>query len=267
MPAPDAASAGARSATRWASLVRETAQRYAPCGIRQREFVRGKLRFDPLYSALLGLLEDAPRAVIADLGCGRGIALALLDTARRYSGIATDLQGALEGVDRSARCVDVARTALAGSARIRQGTLEEWVPERADVLLLLDVLHYMPAAEQGRLVARAAQAVAVGGHLLLREPNRGSGARFRVTCAAERLRALGRGAWRQRFHYRSGVEWVALLEAHGFTVRAMPSSSGTPFDNLLLDAQRAARAPSSVKVDASITPGSTSRISTTSGLA
>ncbi len=248
------------------SLIDETARRYAACGIRHREFVRGKLRYDPMYAALLDLLEGSPGADVVDLGCGRGIALALLDTAWRRGAGAGRARGALHGVERSAEGVRVARIALGESAQIVHGTLEAWTPMQADFVLMLDVLQYLPASGQERLLARTAAVLELGSRIVLREPNRGGGWRFEITRAAERVRAIARGDWRQRYHYRSGPQWVALLASLGFEVRTSCASAGTPFDNLMLDAQRTARAPSTVKVDGSIAPGSASRISITSGL-
>ena len=106
-------------------------------------------------------------------------------------------------------------------------------------MLLLDVLHYLPAAAQERLLARAAACLEPGGVLLVREADADGRARFLATRAAERLCALARGHLRQRFRYRTGEEWRALLAAQCLAVApATPLSAGTPYANVLLEARK-----------------------------
>ena len=58
-------------------MLESTSQRYMASGVFSWEFVRGKLRHDPLYYGVLraGILPNQGQLV--DLGCGRGIFLAL----------------------------------------------------------------------------------------------------------------------------------------------------------------------------------------------
>jgi SAM-dependent methyltransferase len=230
------ASRRARSSPDWTRLVEETSRRYVPCGAFHWEFVRGKLRGDPLYQALLERLGAASHGTLLDLGCGRGIALALVDTARRSCGdpdSPTDL--ALIGVEQRPSTARVARVALGPSARIEIGDLEHYEPPPADVVLLLDCLHYLPAAAQERLLALVARSLRPGGRLLVREPDAALGPRFWITRAAERACALVRGDWRQRFHYRSEREWLELLSRHALAGTAVPVRRGTPFANVLIE--------------------------------
>jgi len=71
----------------------------------------------------------------------------------------------------------------------------------------------------------------------VREPDAAAGVRFLVTRSAERLAAMARGGWRQRFHYRATADWVGLFESHGLEVSMQPMSRGTPFANVLLEAR------------------------------
>jgi hypothetical protein len=68
----------------FAQLTAATALRYRPAGRFAMNFVRGKLRYDPVYFALLtqGLLPA--QGSLLDLGCGRGILMSLLSTARQW---------------------------------------------------------------------------------------------------------------------------------------------------------------------------------------
>ena len=229
-----------RRPERWSRIVRETSRRYLGSGVLQWEFAHGKLTHDPLYEAIETRLDGLRAGTVLDLGCGRGIALALLDTALRTG---RDRNGGgpieLRGVDRNPGAVQVARAALGDRAHLEVADLATFDPPGADVVLLLDVLHYMAAEEQVRLVARAARALRPGGRLLLREPDASDGLRFQFTRAAERLNAVARAEWSQRFHYRSEGGWLALLRGQGLAVTVSPASRGTPFSNLLFEGQAA----------------------------
>ncbi len=228
------------------ALVDVVAQRYRAAGRRHRGFVRGKLRYDPMYRALL-LGDSLPSSGrVVDVGCGRGILLALLDTARREEGTQPSLDGwvaptvdlVLHGIELMPSAVAVARIALGPTATIDEGDAATHPLPTADAVLLLDVLHYLEREDQDRLIARASGALVPGGVLVIREAAAGPGWRFAATRAAERVRALFRGHWRQRFAYRSAVGWRELAERHGLTVWAQPMSDGTPFDNELIIAHR-----------------------------
>lgn len=227
-------------------LKESVSRRYVDCGIVDWEFVRGKLSHDPVYYGLLrsGVLPDRGR--LLDLGCGRGITLALLDTAR-----AMHDQGAwavhwprpprgleLIGVEQRGRNAAVARRALGGAARIERAELRDYAPPAAAVVLLIDVLHYIPAPDQTLLLERVACALDPGGLLLIREADADRGWRFHVTRAQERLSAFARGEWRRHFHYRGLGTWAALLEGVGLEVRSYPMWAGTPYANVLIEARK-----------------------------
>ena len=231
------------------SLVDEASRRYLEVGLFDWEFVRGKLRRDPLYFGLLrrGVLPDGGR--LLDLGCGRGILFALLVAARERAARGEwrpdwpeppqDLL--LHGIEGRPKTAEAARRALGDAAVIETADLAEvgaLPPARA--VLLLDVLHYLPAVAQEELLAKAATAVEPGGVLLIRDADAAGGARFTATRLQERLSALARGHWRQRFHYRSAAEWRALLERQGLTVTIEGLAEGTPYANVLIVGRREA---------------------------
>jgi uncharacterized protein (DUF2062 family)/trans-aconitate methyltransferase len=237
------------------ALIDETSRRYIPAGVFAWEFVRGKLRHDPLYFALLargGLPEEG---LLLDLGCGRGILMALLATARAQAERGIFPAGwtapgpglRFQGVDFRDKAARAARQALGGEATISTADLRALRPgelPQAAAIFLLDVLHYLAPEEQEELLDHAAAALAPGGLLVVREADAAAGGAFARTRAAERLAALLRGDLRQRLAFRSAAEWTARLAERGLAVRAIPMSRGTPFANVLLEA-RAAEAPGS----------------------
>lgn len=228
------------------ALIEQAAYRYLGTGMFNWEFVRGKLRHDPVYFHLLRDGRLPPAGRLLDLGCGRGLVFSLLLTARAQSESGTYPEGwepppphlSFFGIEGSEKAADVAREALGAEAHIEHADLCQVALPAADVVLLLDVLHYLPAAAQEDLLARVAAALPPGGLLLIRDADAAGGWRFTATRVQERLCAWGRRHWRQRFQYRSRKEWREVLERLGFAVEDEPMGEGTPYANVLLTARR-----------------------------
>lgn len=227
--------------------IEAVSRRYRQTGPFNWEYVRGKLRGDPLYFAVVDGETLPPAGRLVDLGCGRGILLALLAEGR--AGLE------LVGVDRSERTTRIARRALGDEATIVSADLLDAEWGEADVVCLFDVLHYLDAEAQERLIDRVGEALASGGLVLIREADRKPAAAFLLTRAAERLAALARGAWRQRFHYRDRDDWADLLRRRGFEVTSRDLSAGTPFSNVLIEGRLATSRP----LRSNARPGGTER--------
>lgn len=219
---------------------------YARAGKYAYHFVRGKLRHDPVYRAILknGLLPNEGRLV--DIGCGLGILSALLIEARNQHQVenwnpdwSTPPQNLeLHGVELLDWKVETARQALGDRATICQGDIRTFELPDCSAAILLDVLLYLNAAEQRQILQRIARTLQPGGTLLLREGDAAGGLRYYVTNLAEHICCLWRGQGWQALHYRSTAEWIALLEELGFSVDSLPMSQGTPFSNVLFRATR-----------------------------
>ena len=224
---------------RWQQLFDATGRRYEPAGVFHWEFVRGKLRYDPMYRALAERPELRGTGTILDLGCGRGMALALADAARQEQAThGLESGGKLIGVEVRPEMADVARAALGPGVLIETVDLAEYRPPPADLILLLDVLHYLETGTQDRLLSALSTILRPGGVILVREPDAGLGVRFWLTRAAERLCALARGHWRQRFHYRTAADWGQALQNHGLGVSITPMRNSTPYANVMIEARR-----------------------------
>jgi uncharacterized protein (DUF2062 family) len=227
-------------------LIEETAHRYIDAGLIHCELVRGKLRHDPVYFALLRHARLPPKGRLVDLGCGRGIALALLATARQQAEQgryppdwppATSAQ--LLGIEGNAHAAGVARAGLGGGAAVETAELSCAALPAADAFLLMDVLHYLKPEEQEALLSRLAAHLPSGGVLIVREADAAAGWRFHAVRLTERLMAVLRRDWRQLrrgFHYRRRGDWMALLASYGLTSEITPMGMGTPYANILIRA-------------------------------
>lgn len=213
-------------------------------------FARGKLRFDPVFFALLqrGYLPD--RGTLLDLGCGQGLLLALLVAARdqfRRGQWSPDrpppLNLTLQGIELDPNRASMAQRALVNQAQVTRHDIRDAAFTPCSAIVLLDVLLYLEERDQLRVLEKAVAALEPGGLLLLREADAGAGFAFLVTRWCERLLEVGRGHLRNRLHYRSALEWAGLLEELGFTVSAEPMSAGTPFANVLFTARKGFKHP------------------------
>lgn len=228
-------------------IAERAARRYRRAGQVTFRFARGKLLGDPLYEHLLarGVPRQARR--ILDLGCGRGLVAALLDEARSaYDGAgwprhwpAPPAAARVLGIDLMPRDIARARAALGAAADFAPGDIARTPFPPSDLVLLLDILHYLPFEAQERVLERAAAAVAPHGRLVLRIGDAAAGPGFLLGRLVDHLVAWGRGQRLRRLYCRPADAWIRMLGGLGFAVEARPMSEGTPFANVLLIADPA----------------------------
>ena len=200
---------------------------------RHRSYVRGKLRWDPAFAAVAPLILDSSHALL-DIGCGLG----LLGQYLRERGF----RAPYRGIDLDARKIGEAQAAADGlDLELTAGSATAPPPFDGDVALI-DVLHYLPADAQQRVLAEAIARVPARGLVLIRNVIRESNWRFRATVAEERVsRAFG---WMrcETGHFPTREEIESPLRAAGFAIDSAPLWGRTPFNSWLIVARRGDRA-------------------------
>lgn len=143
-----------------------------------RYFVWFKLRLDRIFGILAA--ENMGTGTAIDLGCGYGMALSF--TAFGQSG------RRLVGCDLNARRVAVARQALRSmNAEVSVEDIRHFQLPPAGLILMLDVLQYLPANEQLALLERCCLALEPQGKLIFRVQDRERGLWSKLTLALDRL--------------------------------------------------------------------------------
>jgi uncharacterized protein (DUF2062 family)/trans-aconitate methyltransferase len=196
--------------------VRFVNRMFARCASADRGFVRWKLRLDRIFGLLAA--ENLGSGTVVDLGCGYGMALAFAaygDSSRRFL-----------GCDLDAHRIAVAREALSAlNADVSLADIRHFELPSAGLILILDVLQYLPADEQLALLKRCCAAIASEGTLIFRVHDCERGLRSRITMAFDRLIfACGRAGVRPLMlsadEYRSTLENAGMqVEAHRFRNR------------------------------------------------
>lgn len=255
LPVADAAGAPSPDEA-WRALHAAASAPYRSAGRFAWHWARGKLGRDPAFRALLERGDLPPDARVVDIGCGQGLLASLLaacadadrrsawpaawpaaPSAREYVGIELMAGDVMRGDRALARldppprfvCQDMRRAALPS----------------CDVVVILDVLHYVDHADQQALLERVVQALRAGrslgpgsGRLLLRVGDAAARRGFVISQWVDRLVTMARGHRVAPTWGRPLAEWTALLQRLGFArVDAVPMSEGTPFANVLLVAE------------------------------
>ena len=227
-------------------LVDQASRIYRHAGRFAYHFARGKLGGDPMFRAMLerGLIPDQAR--ILDLGCGQGLLAAWLLTARRQyeAGSWPDdwpvpAQPAdIRGVDMLGSDIRRARTALGAPTRYEQGDMRAVDFGQADMVVIMDVLHYVDFAAQDDVLRRVRDALPPNGVLLTRIGDASGGLGFRLSNWVDRTVAFFRGNRLPPLHCRPLPEWVRTLAALGFAVEPVAMNGNLPFANVMLIARR-----------------------------
>ena len=208
-------------------------------------FSRSKLKRDPVFVGLLerGIIPDAQRLV--DLGCGQGLLASWLRAARalydagnwRPDWPAPPKVGRIFGLEVMPKDVERARLALADRGDFELGDLRTADFGKADVVVILDVLHFIEYQDQVNVLRRIRDALPHGGLLVTRIGNAAGGLPFLVSQWVDYAVSLTRGHRLSPVYCRPIADWTLLLEQLGFQVDSMPMSRRMPFANVMLIAR------------------------------
>lgn len=226
-------------------LVDLASERYRAAGRFAYHFARGKLGCDPMFLGLLerGLVPDKAR--ILDLGCGQGLLAAWLLAARQsyeagqwpVGWPAPGQPTEIRGVDLLNSNIQRARTALGAPARFEQGDMRQVGFGQADVVVIMDVLHYVDIPAQDDVLRRVRAALPANGLFITRVGDAGAGLAFKLSDWVDRTVAFFRGNSLPPTHGRPLREWKQALESLGFRVETASMNGGLPFANVMLVAR------------------------------
>ncbi len=194
-------------------------RRYATLEAYPRMFARFKLRLDPLFAELpayLSLRERPPKTIL-DIGCGFGVPACWC--LERFPG------ASLVGVELDPERVRVARLALGRQGRVVRMAAPD-LPELerpADLVLLLDMVHYLDERSLGRLLTAIRKRLDSDGMVVIRFvlPVQRPGFWWRM----EDLRVRLRGAMP---HYRGIADMERSFARAGLVVRLAERAVSNP---------------------------------------
>jgi uncharacterized protein (DUF2062 family) len=196
--------------------------------IYSRNFVHWKLKLDRIFGMLSA--EDLGSGTVIDLGCGYGMALCL--TAFSGSG------RRLVGCDLNAHRIAVARQALSSlDAEVSVGDARSFEMPPAGLILIMDVLQYLPAEEQTALLMRCCSALDHEGRLIFRTHDRECGLRSTITLALDRLLFFFQRAGTRPLTL-SAVQYRQVLENAGMEVETRRFRNRLPLAHILFIAKR-----------------------------
>ncbi len=229
---------------RFRFLAEAVAWRYRAQGCVVHWRVRQSLLHDPFFRELVAANRLPPEGVLLDIGCGRGVFLALLACAQGLGMVEGGKRGTtmrLIGLESRREDAESARLALAGEAEIIVGDVRETRFPPCRTAIWEEALLDLEPEAQDKLLERVVSSLEEGGLLVLRALDAESFA-CRVAIGLNRW-ALGlvSGERRKRRLPRSGQEWKTRLELLGLHVETVPMKTGMGFCKMLLLARKPSR--------------------------
>lgn len=228
----------------WAELIATASAPYRSTSRWAYHWARGKLSRDPVFR---GLLErgELGGARVLDIGCGQGLVATLLQACAdqqrtgRWPAAwgAPPAATAYTGIELMQKDVDRAEAALSRLALAPRFLCADMCTAAfpaCDLVVILDVLHYVDHGAQDGVLRRVRDALSPQGRLLLRVGDMADARGFAASQWVDRVVTWARGHRVPPTYGRPLAAWQQALQALGFSVRAVPQSQGTPFANVLL---------------------------------
>lgn len=205
---------------------------YFPGSRFRQGYIKGKVRSDPAYRAVLDLVESNPLPLI-DIGCGLG----LLGFYLRLHGYPEAILG-IDTDEAKIRLARAASDATGSKLEFRSGSAAHPVPHEGHTVLL-DVLHYLDASSQEALLTRLANNLRGNGRVIIRNTPRDGSWRYRLTVLEEWwVRASGWIPLEAPICFPTIDEIVRPFAAIGCETTVAPLWGKTPFNSHLFVFER-----------------------------
>lgn len=227
------------------TLIDEASRPFVGGGHFAYHYSRGKLSSDSIFREILrrGLFPTNARYL--DLGCGQGSLFAWLLAARKLYDAGNWPMNwpvppnpqQLRGIELMQKDVDRAARAFGKDhpvVRIEQGDMTQANFGSADVITILDALHYFDHASQHDVLKRIRAALPPDGLFLTRVGDASAGLRYHICNWVDHAVTFLRGHRLPRLYCRPLAEWIAMLEELDFIVETDPMNEGKPFANVML---------------------------------
>lgn len=206
--------------------IRFVKEKFARCERSARSFARWKLRLDRIFELLSA--EDLGSGPVIDLGCGYGITLCFV----AYE----ESQRKLIGCDLDAHRISVAREALGDrNVDVSVADIRHFELPPAGLIMIMDVLQYLTAAEQCAVLQRCCAALEPNGVLAVRVHDLDCGRRSKITLGFERLIFSGSGV---RPLMLPISEYRRVLQAAGMQLKEVRFKNRLPLAHVLLIARK-----------------------------
>lgn len=194
-------------------------------------YCKGKATWDPAYPAVAELLRNSPHPLL-DIGCGVGLLAAYL----RESGCAQRILG----IEPDAAKVQIATEQVASGYPGLEFQIGDarTLPGFSGDIVMLDVLHYMPADVQRSVVEQIAARICPGGRALIRTTFRDSSWRYYATLLEEGFVRVSGWIRCGVCHFPTRDEVTAPFHGPEWKVAVSPMWGRTPFNSHMLEIVR-----------------------------
>lgn len=197
---------------------------------------------DPAFITILQqrLIPDNSR--LLDLGCGQGLLASILLAAQTHARNNSwpenwpvpPALASIRGIDSVPLDIQRAQLALGSHANFSVEDICTADFGEADVVVILDVLHYIDYHAQDDVLRRVKRSLPPNGRLILRVGNAAGGMWFKVSYWYDRFIWFLRVGKDKPLYCRTLDNWLATLKSLGFDVKLLSMSQGLKLANALL---------------------------------